>query len=146
MSSRLAFDIWVPGRPKTKGSMEVVNGRRGVLRESVAGSARWRALLAYEPRKIVKQSPEMYPLVGPVAVDLLFVLPVVDVASGRCGDIDKLVRNVLDALKDAGVYSDDVQVTGVVAEKAAASDLLAPGVRVKVTYVAKPMDVAGVLR
>lgn len=128
------LDIWVPGRPKTKGSMEVVDGRRGVLRESVVGSSRWRALLAYEPGKIVERAPPgVYPLVGAVMVDMLFLLPVCDVTVGRCGDIDKLVRNVLDALKDAGVYRDDVQVKRVVAEKVAA-DLLAPGVRIKVSH------------
>jgi len=70
----------------------------------------------------------------PVGVRALFVLPVpVGVASqasagvvsltdhapieARSGDLDKLCRNVLDALTDAGAYVDDVQVCRLIAGK-----------------------------
>ena len=108
---RLVLSCWVPGRPKTKGSLTVINGARNVVSDTPA-SKRWRALMAYAAAALVKA-----PLDGPVVVVAVFHLPVVDVAGGRVGDLDKLARNLLDALTDAGVYGDDVQVTRLICEK-----------------------------
>ena len=108
---RLVLSCWVPGRPKTKGSLTVINGARNVVSDTPA-SKRWRALMAYQAAALVKA-----PLDGPVVVVAVFHLPVVDVAGGRVGDLDKLARNLLDALTDAGVYGDDVQVTRLICEK-----------------------------
>jgi crossover junction endodeoxyribonuclease RusA len=44
-------------------------------------------------------------------------------------DLDKLVRAVLDALSEAGVWRDDAQVVSVVARKAYGS---APGLTVEI--------------
>ena len=111
---RLVLSCWVPGRPKTKGSLTVINAKRNVVSDTPA-SKRWRALMAYSAAALVKA-----PLEGPVVVVAVFHLPVVDVAAGRVGDLDKLARNLLDALTDAGVYGDDVQVTRLICEKVAA--------------------------
>lgn len=97
---------WVPGAPKTKGSLAVRNGRTGALRESVAGSTRWRQLMA-ERFVAMRQQPE--PWAGPAGVTAYFYLPRGDPATTRAGDIDKLTRNVLDALEDAKIWADDVQ-------------------------------------
>ena len=120
-----AIECWVPGRPKTKGSMRVVNNRRGVLTEAVEGSTRWRQLVAYamvaEKRIYTALSDVVLPFTGPVALTIEFRLPVEPIGS-RAGDVDKLVRNIMDALSacskgcaddcrnHAGVYVDDVQV------------------------------------
>ena len=113
------LSVWVPGKPKTKGSLDVVNARRGkaVVRENVVGSKRWRELVRYSIAGLVAE-----PVEGPVVVDLLFVLPTDDAAKARSGDIDKLARNILDALQDAGVYRDDAQVIRLVAHKIADGD------------------------
>ena len=56
-------------------------------------------------------------------------------ASGA-GDLDKLYRNVLDALTDAGVYEDDVQVVRLSGSKVNVEGFGdgddQPGVRVRV--------------
>lgn len=115
------ISLWVPGRPKTKGSMRVVNARRAVLQEGVDGSVRWRQLVAYAARSALRPDA---PVSGPVAVELSFHLPV-DPLGARAGDIDKLTRNVLDALSacskgcaedcrnHAGAYVDDNQVVSL---------------------------------
>lgn len=132
------LNFWVPGPPKTKGSLEVVNtgrnavGGRVVLQDSSA-SKRWRKLVAYaaeQAKGSVWSTPggvHAYPLDGPVAVDLTFGLSG-DPVAVRSGDLDKLYRNVLDALTDAGVYEDDVQVVRLSGSKSEGE----PGVRVRV--------------
>lgn len=120
-----AIECFVPGPPRTKGSMKIVNNRRGVLAEAVAGSTRWRQLVAYamlaERRPYVALSSQSLPWSGPIVVRIEFRLPVEAIAV-RSGDLDKLTRNVLDALSactdkcpvdcrnHAGIYRDDVQV------------------------------------
>jgi len=136
------LNFWVPGPPKTKGSLDVVNsgraGGRPVLQDSPA-SKRWRKLVAYAAERernseVIPISAPLsrvmtgWPLIGPVAVDLEFVLSG-DPIAVRSGDLDKLYRNVLDALTDAGVYEDDVQVVRLSGSKTGDGD---PGVRVRV--------------
>ena len=52
----------------------------------------------------------------------------------RTGDLDKLSRNVLDALQDARVYEDDVQVTRLWVDKVAAGTgpTAATGVQIEI--------------
>lgn len=136
------LNFWVPGPPKTKGSLTARAPRchccpacRGYvgqpqLRDSVS-SGRWRKLVAYQATaaKVFQwtQVKPAFPLAGPVAVDLTFGLLGDPVATGA-GDLDKLYRNVLDALTDAGVYEDDVQVVRLSGSKSEDE----PGVRVRV--------------
>jgi Holliday junction resolvase RusA-like endonuclease len=125
------LNFWVSGPPKTKGSLDVVNsgraGGRPVLQDSPA-SKRWRKLVAYCAEQEMRGVTQAWPLDGPVAVDLEFVLSG-DPVAVRSGDLDKLYRNVLDALTDAGVYEDDVQVVRLSGSKVGDGD---PGVRVRV--------------
>jgi Holliday junction resolvase RusA-like endonuclease len=132
------LNFWVPGPPKTKGSLTARAPRchccpacRGYvgqpqLRDSV-GSGRWRKLVAYQAAQAMGQLPWGGLIIGPVAVDLTFGLLGDPVATGA-GDLDKLYRNVLDALTDAGVYKDDVQVMRLSGSKSEDE----PGVRVRV--------------
>ncbi len=122
----IVLAVHVPGRPRTKGSMRIVNSRTKVLEESVAGSVRWRQLVAYQ---VERERRSGWPYSGPVGVELSFGLPV-DPIEVQAGDIDKLTRNILDALSycsdrcsrpcrnHAGVYVDDVQVCSLVVTKA----------------------------
>lgn len=104
--------VWVPGNPKTKGSMEHIG--RGRMRESVVGSTVWRRLMAERFRVGWAGKP---PVHGGVSVAGIWYMPVPDVTAPRTGDEDKLDRNLLDALQDAGVLSDDVQVTRIRIDK-----------------------------
>jgi len=137
------LNFWVPGPPKTKGSLtaraprchccDACKGYVGQpqLRDSV-GSGRWRKLVAYQAEQAKIERAILrwgmgFPVPGPVAVDLTFGLLGDPVVTGA-GDLDKLYRNVLDALTDAGVYSDDVQVVRLSGSKSEDE----PGVRVRV--------------
>jgi Holliday junction resolvase RusA-like endonuclease len=110
--------VWMPGMPKTKGSMEqqqhphtcrcrtCATGRRGYrMVQSVQGSEQWAALVA----QAVRDGAPYSKLAGPVAVRCAFWLPVDPISRGA-GDGDKLERNVWDALTKAAAWGDDVQV------------------------------------
>jgi len=97
---------WVPGHPKTKGSMVVRNAKAGTMKEAVAGSTHWRQLIAARVREC-RQLVQAWD--GPAGVTAYFYLPRDDVTTARAGDIDKLTRNVLDALEDAAIWVNDVQ-------------------------------------
>jgi hypothetical protein len=132
--------VWVPGSPKTKGSLTVVNsgapampGRksRKAYVEDTPESKRWRMLVverirAWQTHQLIT-SPNLRemlinPYPGPVYVSAMFYQAIkpedwVRKVAGS-GDLDKLMRNVFDALsvdKDdprygAGVIIDDMQV------------------------------------
>lgn len=116
--------FWVPGHPKTKGSLDLNPGPkcrctpdcpgyagRPTVRDT-AGSSRWRKLVAYQAEQAMRFVPRAWPLPRDVRVGvrLGFLLDTDDVIANGAGDLDKLYRNVLDALTDAQVYVDDVQV------------------------------------
>jgi hypothetical protein len=159
-------DVWVPGAAKTKGSMEVINRATGAMRESVDGSPRWRVLMAQAVcddiarRRHGSRSPDdpfhiELPYPGAVSVVATFYLspPAGWVARflgwspwpiwERAGDVDKLARNVLDALGskarntkyNGGAITDDnlvvqLNVAKLVADPAAGRPA---GVRIIVT-------------
>jgi len=105
-------DIWVPGHPKTKGSLTNQGGR---MVESVRGSGDWRRAIADRAEADMRNrhgiDPRgVEPFDGPVSVTFIAVLPTEDVTHHGTGDVDKLARNLLDALQDARVYRDDTQV------------------------------------
>lgn len=122
----------VEHKPAPKGSL-APKGRRGQrvrLVEQVAGSKPFRVAVAAAARRAVAGRAVAgrpgYPLVGPVEVHLVcaFDKPASYPKRRRCwpvsrgsGDLDKLARNVLDALTDAGVVGDDSQVCRLVADK-----------------------------
>lgn len=158
---KIIAEVWVPGVPRTKGSMEHIGG--GQMRESVQESSRWRALMAERIRADVRrraaatgaglgpattgywvddlaqltpvQVGTFEPYAGPVSVFCAFWLPRPravaaedgDTAAihGQSGDVDKLVRNVLDACGSTSrrpamngyAFRDDVQVVHLYANK-----------------------------
>ncbi len=143
------LDFWVPGAPKTKGSLTPRAPRceccaacsgylgRPQLRDSV-GSKRWRQLVAYSAGAALRDRAQnlaafSWPLTGPIELDLTYCLPV-DVAKlieQGSGDLDKLERNIFDALQDAGVYANDAQVVACTHRKWAEGSGGA-GVRIRV--------------
>ena len=125
-SLTIVTEVWVPGRPKTKGSLDFRRG--GGVTENVAGSKEWRAMVARAVQHERSRRGARTPSVAPVGVRALFVLPfsagseadedcVPAPIAARTGDTDKLARNILDALTDAGAYKDDVQVCKLVCNK-----------------------------
>lgn len=115
----LLIETFVPGVARTKGSLELVNGRgaRPVLTDSDL-SIKWRRLVAYKARAAYGgREPSQLP----IYVEIMVTLPAIDwvgITAKGAGDVDKLARNVLDALAvdpkkpdlAAGVYVDDSQV------------------------------------
>ena len=113
--------LFIPGHPRPKGSLDVVNARRKVLADSDE-STTWRALMAYKLRAEYAGAP---PALGPVFVVADFLMPVSPeaVTTRQVGDLDKLIRNLFDALADdpnprkrklvSGVIKDDSQVVSV---------------------------------
>lgn len=158
----IIVDVFVPGAAKTKGSMEVRNGRTGAMKESVAGSSRWRALMAQAVRDDIArrwagslalaQASSVLPYPGAVSVTVeAYLTPPLlgQIGSGRpwswsiwtrAGDLDKLVRNVLDALGstsrnpkyNGGAIVDDNLVCRIAAWKHVADDRHPAGVRITV--------------
>lgn len=107
MSARVLAAVWVPGVPRTQGSMKSVG--RGNMAHSPALVA-WRSLVRDEIARDMRlrfngdDRVIASPYAGPVAVRCVFV------RGDGIGDIDKLARAVLDALTESGVIGDDVQV------------------------------------
>jgi len=118
----------VRGTPRPKGSLQVVDGERGYVRDSEA-SCRWRGTMAaamVETAAVTRRRPggrvkvfevrPGWPLQCPVVVAAEFgflrpgsVHPGSDAApvGAREPDVDKLLRNVLDAMVDAKIIQDD---------------------------------------
>lgn len=121
--------FFVPGHPRTKGSLtpkaprchccDACKGYVGKPQLSdSAASKRWRQLVAYQAQnamhyQAVAQGYE-YPVSGPVSMRLIYWMPPLTLGSDPyaqgIGDIDKLERNIFDALQDAGFYRNDAQV------------------------------------
>ena len=163
----IIVDVFVPGAAKTKGSM--VARPNGSMKESVVGSSTWRALMAQAVRDDIARRHctggnggrdcehrppfscgAVEPYTGAVSVtvvaylaqprtlrflDSLWYWPIWE----RAGDLDKLVRNVLDALgsksknakMNGGAIVDDNLVCRLVAEKRVVERLRA-GVLIRV--------------
>lgn len=144
MTMHKVLDAFVAGRPRTKGSLDAQQrrGGRGGTRmvENVAGSVTWRIMMAAVFAKAWRTPDGVprEPLEGvAIRVAATFYLPCPrpeSLYAARSGDVDKLTRNLLDALavdetgmgKGAGVIANDAQVVGIVIEKAYAADASGP--------------------
>lgn len=104
--------MWVPGDPKTKGSLTAKkSGKAMMYWQNVKGSESW----SKHAREAVAEQWERKKLEGPVKTRFLFLLPRGKTVkrpfptSRYDGDVDKLVRALLDAMTSI-VYVDDSQV------------------------------------
>lgn len=133
---RVLAQVLIEGRARTKGSLVakqrrvIVDGRSlGVghakLSESTAGSKEWRSEIAWAVRKYMRSTR---PYEGAVQVVIMSFLPQPksnrdpEPIAMRTGDVDKIARNVLDALVDGGAIKDDAQVVAQHSLKAWAAD------------------------
>lgn len=132
LASYCVLSTFVPGWPRPKGSLETQAVRDGAGRltgktrvKDSAESTRWRRAVAQHLRR-----PGFVPLTCPVIVSCVFWFVPPSPADmrrpyptgARIGDLDKLVRNVLDALQvddtgkgnGADLIADDRQVVELV--------------------------------
>lgn len=117
------LSVHVVGTPKQQGSKRgfVVAGKDGgkaravIVDDNKKPLKDWRTDVVVGVQRVIGESPAgTFPLVGPVAVRLVFAMP----RPARPKflwpavkpDIDKLERAVLDAMTDAGAWKDDALV------------------------------------
>lgn len=126
-------DVFVPGRSRTKGSWTFVT--RSYAKPS-PGMVAWQQRVAEAVRRDRTArlgDSAAVPYDGPVLVELCFFLtrPPGDTSvyptGHQHGDIDKLVRLVLDALKAGGAYVDDRLVVSVRAAKLVGGEVVPIG-------------------
>lgn len=119
------------GSPVPQGSKSfkgMSRSGRAIMVESAKGLKPWRAQVQKTIATAMGQAaspPLGWPLLGPVAIDLVFTVPKPKAAPKTrvtwpivAPDVDKLVRGVLDAATYAGLWGDDAQVIDVHAFKA----------------------------
>lgn len=145
MMNRL-IDIFVPGFARTKGSL--THKGQGRLADSDL-SIRWRRLVAYKAGAayVNDVGQRLPPSELPIYIEAVYTLPGADVAAiirQGAGDIDKLDRNILDALAydsakpdlSAGVYLNDAQVIALnVAKQPDRGGIVPRGVQIRVWEV-----------
>jgi Holliday junction resolvase RusA-like endonuclease len=124
--------VWVPGVPRTKGSVDVQHGAQGGRAYRVVNASKdepaWAALVALAVRQRMSAAP---PEEGPVFVWADFWVPWSDAITMRAGDLDKMLRSVFDAMTKGGAWGDDRQAVLVLASKREALSWLGPGVLLK---------------
>ena len=148
MRSRVTFTVY--GIPVPQGSMKAFipkGWKRAVITSDNMRTKPWKTEVTGAARDAIGRGPLVRPIEGPVAIDIEFYLPRPKAAPkritypGKKPDLDKLVRAILDALTNAGVWKDDSQVVAVIATKSFAGGMI-PMVR---TGLVRDVD-AGVPR
>jgi hypothetical protein len=152
---RLVCDVWVPGIPVTKGSVNVNRGGTGV-RQAAQGYAAWsdavrRAVLADMNGRLGACWMAVQRTEGAMVRCRYWVpVPVADAEvygglwAPGARDGDKLDRAVWDACSKAGVWEDDAQVIEWAGSRRWAGDMSyrQPGVHIGIWAVTLPEVVA----
>lgn len=121
MIAPVLLELWVPGHPRTKGSMEpqIVNGKGGKPRVHLTEtqeSKLWAGKIIKAVKDVLKDRPGWVPLRGAIACHEVFWTPHHPM-NIRSGDVEKHVRQVHDALTKAGFWDDDKQCSWLLAEE-----------------------------
>jgi hypothetical protein len=130
MSGEVLLKLFIPGRPRTKGSLKPGH-KRGMggrpckvyLTESGEYAAAWKNEMIQAIKRDGFPIGTSWPYAGPVevhsffrfarvAADFELDFPVRQSGELAHGDEDKLRRNLLDALTQSGLISDDSNVVG----------------------------------
>lgn len=139
---RPLLDVFVTGRPAPQGSVKAVihktTGRAVVIKDNDKTQKAWRQLVVDTLTN--KWHPKLtVPPETPVTITLAFVMPrPVSTPKRhtppaiRKPDIDKLARNTLDGITDAGVIDDDARVVDLHATKRIAEPGEAPGCHITI--------------
>jgi len=134
--------FFVAGRPAPKGSKRAfVRGGRAVLVESSKQARPWEQQVHWTARDVVENTDglDLLPC-SPMKIAMHFEMPRVQrlrkcigVVHDRKPDLDKLARNVMDALTGV-LWADDAQVWSLKASKAYVDPGYPPGVRIEVEW------------
>lgn len=117
--------VTVFGKPVTQGAIRSLGKGRPSVHAEAGRLKPWREAVKQAALDVVAEGARRD---GPVSVAVTFTSDPPQSAPKRrrvwpitrSGDLDKLVRAVLDALTDAGVWRDDSQVVRLTASKVAA--------------------------
>lgn len=144
-------EFFRPGRPRTKGSLHAycTRGRDHKVRivEETKNSSLWRAQMAKAAQvDHLERHGKLLNHAGPVGLVAVFYFAQVAAVGGgiipshqtpfptdiEIGDLDKLMRNLGDALTDAHVIEDDRLITDLAVKKRWCPLGQVPGVMVQV--------------
>lgn len=140
-ATRWTIDVFIPGDPKTQGSIKAINhrstGRAVAMATNTAAQREWRAYV----RDLVVQAWNRGPHDAPFAVDVEFVMPRRSGAPKsytpehtRRPDLDKLQRAIGDALTKV-VWTDDAKVIDWHTRKREANPGETPGARIRIAIL-----------
>lgn len=148
----MIFVFRVDGRPRPKGSLVCKGGRSHNLVEAVAGSTPWKLHMIREIRKAFCLEPvkdgnrvtgflrggePWQPLEGAIEVQAIFrFMPEGEHSwpiDGESGDLDKLERNLGDALEQSGLIANDRNIVSWTARKRWCYEGEVPGAWVQVS-------------
>ncbi len=111
--------VFIPGQPKPQGSKVLGQRKDGsaYMREANRNARPWRSVVIDALKPIATE-----PLDGAVRVHLHFYMPLLKKTPAHpitrsSYDVDKLARNMLDALSLSGIIHDDSQVVSLIATK-----------------------------
>ena len=155
-----AFRMRVNGLPIPQGSkIPFIAKGKAMLRDDNAPKLRpWRKAITKAAQVALFGRFDWQPLDGPLRCALLFAFPrppshpkrrrTWPTGKGEQGDIDKLVRAILDALSDAKVWTDDARVVELHALKdwcgwGPARMLTVPGVVIRVWRIHEEPPTSG---
>ena len=146
----LRIDIVVHGVPAPQGSkrggFSAKTGKTFVYEQNSKTQKSWRQDVIAAAVEL-REAGSWETLDGPVALQVEFRLPRPASVNIRRRpypavkpDMDKLLRNTLDGLTQAGIYRDDAQVINLAATKRYATDDPhgSPGATIRVALVALP--------
>lgn len=145
-----SIDIVVHGTPAPQGSkrggFSAKTGKTFVYEQNSKTQKSWRQDVIAAAVQL-REAQALETLDGPIHITVMFRLPRPASVNIRrrpypCvkPDMDKLLRNTLDGLTQAGIYRDDAQIIKIFAEKRYATDDPggSPGATVRVGLVELP--------
>jgi Holliday junction resolvase RusA-like endonuclease len=111
--------VFIPGHPKPQGSKVLGQRKDGkaFMREANSKARPWRSVVIEALKPLATE-----PLGGAVRVHLHFYMPLLKKTpqypiTRSSYDVDKLARNMLDAITQAGIIKDDSQVVSLITTK-----------------------------
>jgi Holliday junction resolvase RusA-like endonuclease len=128
---QVLMQTWVPGRPRTKGSMNAYCSRgvthKLIWKEQVAESKSWKLKVAAQVQRtaLINYGPAPLKLEVPLELRLVYFFRREDEdmptepypTAMTVGDLDKLDRNIGDALTSSGLIKDDKYIVRIMSEK-----------------------------
>lgn len=114
------LSLWIAGTPKAQPRVRAFRRGRHASVYTPDSADAWKAAVR---AAVLERTSNSTPFLGPVSLRLEFVLPRPKRLKGTLvphaskPDIDNLVKAVMDAMGDCGVWADDAQVAELHASK-----------------------------